>query len=155
METTQDPCSSSKTLLVYKVLERQAGHSRQFPSGVSESLHILSSEGRAKLATCFCKLCLHFARPQRLALTKGAGMGKLIMHCHCFYNAQSHHASHSELHDISMHCIHDVLPEQESVQAISPSQRSWIDWPLGLDRLADGAERMFAHTSLCTTYVKA
>ena len=30
-----------------------------------------------------------------------------------------------------MHCTHDILPEQESVQAISPSQRSWIDWPLG------------------------
>ena len=56
-------------------------------------------------------------------------MGKRIMHCHWFNNAQSHHASHS-LHHISMHCICDVLPEQESVQAISPSQRSWIDWPL-------------------------
>ena len=31
--------------------------------------------------------------------------------------------------------MHDVLPEQESVQAISPSQRFWMD------RLAAGAER--------------
>ena len=36
-----------------------------------------------------------FARPQRLALIKGAGMGQRIMHCHWFNNAQSHHASHS------------------------------------------------------------
>ena len=34
-----------------------------------------------------------FARPQRLAITKGAEMGKLIKHVYP-ENAQSHHASH-------------------------------------------------------------
>ena len=49
-----------------------------------------------------------FARPQRLALTKGAGMGKRIMHCYWLNNAQSHHASHS-------HCtICDPLHDNES-----------------------------------------
>jgi hypothetical protein len=77
----------------------------------------------------------HIARPQRLVLTKGAGMSKRIMHCHWFNNAQSHHASHSHCTFISTNCTHDVLPEQESVQAISPNQRSWIDWPLGPSEL--------------------
>ena len=56
------------------------------------------------------------------ALTKGVGMGKRIMHCHRFNNAQSHHAPHS-------HCT--IIISFQSVQGISPSQRSWIDWPLG------------------------
>ena len=50
-----------------------------------------------------------FARPQRLACTKGAGMGKRIMHCRQrFTNAQSQHASHSTLRHISMHCIQSM-----------------------------------------------
>ena len=44
------------------------------------------------------------------------------------YNAQPI-MHHTHTAPYVMHSTHDVLPEQESVQAISPSQRFWIDWP--------------------------
>ena len=72
---------------------------------------------------------LCFARPQRLVLTKGAGMGKHIKHAYWFMLSPIMHHTHTHLH-----CMHDVLPEQESVQADQPILAV-------LDNMAAGAEQ--------------